>query len=261
MRRYAQIYRRFFLSSLVRELEFKVNFIAKLMQNLSWVVFSLLVVVVLFSNVDEVAGWGAGEALILLGTAEFIGFITIAFGAALYEIPEQVRKGNLDFVITRPVDAQFWVSLRRCNFDRIGAAVAAALIVVVGVLQTESLITAPQVGLYLAHVACGIVIYYSFALMLMTTGIWFVKVDNLWVLSEMSTMVARYPLDIYGRVAQRILIVYIPVGLLAYVPMRHLVGDYPAGSLWLSVGWAVGFFIAARWFWGYALRHYSSASS
>ncbi|MFQ3678717.1 MAG: ABC-2 family transporter protein, partial [Fimbriimonadaceae bacterium] len=120
MQRYLRVYRTFFLSSIARELEFRANFFAKVAQNLVWVGFAILILLVIYANTDSLAGWSRGDAMILMGTTFLLQAVLGAFFMALMEIPEQVRRGTLDYILVRPLDSQYWVSMRKFHFEQIG---------------------------------------------------------------------------------------------------------------------------------------------
>lgn len=261
MGRYLRIYRTFFTSSLARELEFRANFFAKVLQNLVWIVFFLLIILVVYRNADSVAGWSRGEAFVLAATCFLMNAIVGAFFMSLQEIPEQVRRGTLDFVITKPIDSQFWVSTRRFNFDQVGTLVAGVAMVTVGVLQAGLHPSALQWMSYLLLLAASTAMFYAFNLALMTLGIWLVRVDNLWVLGETVMQVARFPVDIYGLGVQRVLTYFLPLAFIATIPARQLAKAFDLQMLGLGVLWAGIAVAGSRLFWNYALRHYSSASS
>jgi ABC-2 type transport system permease protein len=259
--RYWRIYRTFFTSSLLRELEFKVNFLAKIIQNTMWIFFFVMILLVVYSNTKSVAGWDRGEALILAATVFLMNAVSSAFFMSLTEIPQQVRQGTLDFVVTKPVDSQFWVSSRRFNFDQIGVLIAGVAMVWYGVVSSQVHPSPLQWLAYTLLVLSAVVIFYSFNLALMTTGIWLVRVDNLWVLSESLTQVARYPLEIYPLGVQRIFTFVLPLGFLATIPARQIVERLAFSTVGIGLVWAVGSFFLSRWFWKFAMRHYTSASS
>ena len=261
MQRYWRIYKTFFISSFARELEFRANFFAKIAQNAIWIGFFVLILLVIYRNTDSVAGWSRGAAFILAATCFLMNSVHSALFFSLNEIPEQVRKGTLDFVITKPIDTQFWVSSRKFNFDQIGTLVAGVVMVAMGVAQEALTIGPAQWIAYVVLVVASSAIFYSFNLLLMTTGIWLVRVDNLWVLGESVMQIARYPIDIYQSGLRRLFVYAVPLAFIATVPSRQLVSGLDLGMLALGVAWAVAFFFAARWFWNFALRHYGSASS
>lgn len=261
MSRYWRIYRKFFTSSLQRELEFRANFIAKVFQNCVWIVFFLLIVLVIYRNTDSVAGWNRGEAFVLAATVFLMESVSRTFFNSLIEIPEQVRKGTLDFVVTKPIDSQFWVTVRRFNFDQIGSIIAGAFMLGYGV-ATSPMHPGPINWLaYTLLFLASIVLYNSFMTLLMTVGIWLVRVDNLWVLGETVQQVSRYPIDIFQPNVRLFLTYYLPLAFIASVPASQLVKGANLSMVGVGLVWAVVFFLACRAFWNYAMRHYSSASS
>lgn len=261
MSRYWRIHRTFFVSSFARELEFRANFFAKIGQSVVWIFFFVMILLVVYRNTDSVAGWSRGDAFVLAATCFLMNALSTAFFMSLTEIPTQVRQGTLDFVITKPVDTQFWISTRRFNFDQVGALFAGIVMVAIGIRLSGASPSFAQWSAYLVLLACSLTVFYSFMLSLMTLGIWLVRVDNLWVLGESVMQVARYPLDIYQAGLQRVFTFVLPLAFLATVPSRQLVRSLDWGMVALGIVWASAFFFGARWFWNFALRHYASASS
>jgi ABC-2 type transport system permease protein len=261
LKRYLRIYRSFVSSSLARELEFRANFLAKVAQNAMWIGFAVLIVLVVFGNTNSVAGWNRADSFVLLGTVSVMNAAAQALFFSLTEIPEQVRRGTLDYVVTRPIDTQFWVSMRRFNFDQIGSFFAGIAMLIVGLAGSHHGATAFTWVAFWVSVIAATSIFYSFNLALMTTGIWLVRVDNLWVLSESVSSIARYPVDIYGSNLKKMFTYFVPLALLATVPATQLVREVSLPYLATAIAWAVFATILARLFWQYALRHYGSASS
>lgn len=261
MRRYWQIYRTFFSTSLARELEFRANFFAKILQNAIWIFFFLMILLVIYRNADSVAGWSRGDAFILAATVFMMNSIFTAFFFSLNEIPQHVRQGTLDFIITKPVDTQFWISIRKFEFGQIGTFIAGTIMVVVGVLSAHLHPGFLQWFAYVTLVIASLLIFYSFNLILMTTGIWLVRVDNLWVLGETLTQIARFPIDIYSVGLRRVFVYFVPLAFIATIPSSQLKNGFDPKMLALGIVWAAAFFVIARWFWRFALTHYTSASS
>lgn len=261
MRRYWQIYRTFISSSFARELEFRANFFAKIFQNAIWIVFFVLILLVVYRNTDSVAGWSRGDSFVLAATIFIMTSLGTMVFMSIMEIPQHVRQGTLDFIVTKPIDSQFWVSARKFNFDKVGTLLAGIAMLAIGITQAKAHPTAVDWAAYAALLASSLSIYYAVSLMLMTTGVWLVRVDNLWVLTETMTDVARFPVDIYGMGIKNLLTFVLPMAFIATIPASQLV----RGADWAMVGlgafWAITFFALSRWFWRFAMRHYTSASS
>jgi ABC-2 type transport system permease protein len=256
------IYRGFFTSSFQRELEFKANFIANVVQNVLWIAFFILLLKIVYTNTSSVAGWSEGDSYVLAATVFFTYSTLIAFTFAnLMEIPEKVRKGTLDFDLIKPVDSQFLISVRKFNFDEIGTLIGGVVMLVIGLLMNGHSPTMVQGLAYSALLVCAVLIFYSFQLMMMTLGIWLVRVDNLWVLGEMVYYVARFPIDIFRSPLKLILTYYIPLAFIASVPAQVLLGRASPNLLIYGLLWTGVFLTISRLFWRFAVNCYSSASS
>lgn len=261
MRRYARIYRQFFVTSFTRELEFRANFIAKILQNAGWVIFFLLILLVIYSQAEDIAGWTRGESFILMGTIFFVTSLMNTMCISLFELPQMVRIGNLDSVLTRPVDAQFWVSLRKFDFGMLGSMLGGLAMAIYGITVTTTPITpANALGFALA-VPAGFLMSYAIFFGMMSLAIHFVRIDNLWVLAETTNDIGRYPLDIYPFGVRTFFTFFLPVAALSYTPTQILLGDAP---IWhAAIGWAYALagLAITRWFWVRSLSRYTSASS
>lgn len=240
---------------------FKADFFAKLASVTTWVLFVSFAVVVVYDNAETIAGWARGPAFVLSGTA----FLASAFGylvfPSLIELPEQIRRGTLDFVLTKPVDSQFWVSFRMIELSNLGVVIGSMGMIAYGVSTSDYVPRRENWAAYMVGLAGAIALLYSLRLALMTLAVWFVRVDNLWVLEESTEQIARNPVEIFGPPARQFLTHVLPIALLGTIPARQLVGPVVLPEVLLSLVWAgLGLFLTRR-FWRFAMVSYSSASS
>ncbi len=262
LRRYWRLYKAFWRTSLVREMEFRANFWAKVFYNMLWLGFFLVTLKVIYRHTESIAGWSESEALVLASTLYFIdALISTFFYFGLSELPTMVRQGTLDFVLFKPVDSQFWLSLRRVNLDQLGSLMVAVLLGGYALFNLGYVPPLLNILLYIGMVFTGVLIFYSFHFMMMTLSIWLVRVENLWVLSDVFAQIGRFPTDVYDRILRRVFTYVLPVAFLATIPAKALLGKASPGFLLFALVWAVGFFVAGRLFWRFALRSYTSASS
>ena len=230
-----------------------------MLQNTVWFGFFLVVLFVVYANVKTIAGWDRREAQILGATLYIVSSLNNLLAAAVLEIPSHVRQGTLDFIVTKPVDSQFWVSMRKFNFAELGSFLGAIVLVSISLAGIHP--TAVQFLLYAVGIVCAVVNLYGFQLMLMTTGIYFIRIDNLWVLGETLTGLGRYPMDIYPTGLRYLLTFILPVAFFAYFPALQLVRQPSYTVAMQAMAFAIIFFFLSRFWWRYSMKHYSSASS
>lgn len=259
---YARMFGLFVRTCAVKELEFRGNFWMGLITNVAWVMTYLVLAQIIYSNTESVGGWSKGQMVMLLGTYTLsFGLIAVFFHRNLAELPTQVRMGTFDFTLLKPVNSQFFVSLRYLTFTEIGSTVAALLMVLYGAALEGVKITLVAALQYGAMVALGVIIFYSIFLMLMSSAFWFVRVDNLWTLAETVTEVARTPMHIYGAIARRFFTFMLPLIFIAHVPSETLFRGPETRTFTLAATVAVILLFVSNRFWNFATRFYSSASS
>ena len=114
-------------ASLALALQYRLEFLVEGALALLWMAVTLVPVLVVFQNRNEITGWTFPEMLLVLGWFVALkGFLEGAISPSLMNVIEHVRKGTLDFVLLKPVDAQLLVSLAKIepwrSVDLFGAA-------------------------------------------------------------------------------------------------------------------------------------------
>jgi len=265
MRRYFEIYGIMLRNSVIREMNFKANFLLWMAVEFLWFLGQILFIEVLFQYVDRIGDWTKWEVVLLMGTHQLIGQIFQAFFYLnIANLPELVRTGRLDFMLLLPVDSQFAVSSRQFGMDNAVNALVGVAIVVFALAKMHVTPGPLQVAMYIPAVAMGVAVHYSVMFFMTTLSFWIVRAQGLVYGYYNLFSIARYPDSIFGRGVFRFVFSWIvPVIVVANIPARLLgrIFEAPlpllahlAGAAALSVG-------LSRAFWHFALRRYSSASS
>src|SRR5438105_13172969 len=93
----------FFRCSLTREMMFKTNFIMWIIVDFLWFGAQIMFIQVLFYRTPEVAGWNKFQMIMLFGTNHLIQqLFSCFFMTNCTQIPELIRKGELDFRLVLP---------------------------------------------------------------------------------------------------------------------------------------------------------------
>ena len=197
MKRYLQIYWMMMRNSLIREMNFKANFILWMLVEFLWFVGQIVFLEVLFSYVQNIAGWSKWEVVLLIGTHQVIGQLFQAFFYVnVANLPELVRTGKLDFMLLLPVDSQFAVSTRQFGLDSVVNAVVGIAIVIFSLAKLHVMPGAVQVVLYCVALVLGVAIHYSIMFFLASMSFWIVRAQGL-IYGYFSIFnIARYPQDV-----------------------------------------------------------------
>ena len=254
---------RFWSTALASQLEYQANVLIDLLATGFSLVGSLFTLSLFFQQQSSgLGGWTWEEALVVQGIyTAFDGMASTWLRPNLGAIVAYVREGTLDFVLLKPIDSQFWLSLRDLEpaglpemaFGLLLAAWAAAH--AGAIFSPIALITA------LAMLIAGSIILYSIWFLIAATSIWFVKTWNATEVLRVLLASGRYPVSAYPAALRLIFTLVLPVAFLTTVPAQMILGRTAVPMLLIGLGLAGVFFAIARLFWLYALRCYTSASS
>lgn len=264
MRRYLEVYWLMIRNSLIREMSFKANFLLWLVVEGLWFVGQIIFLEVLYSHVNEIAGWSKWECILLVATHQIIAQIFQGFFFVnLSELPELVRTGKLDLMLLLPIDSQFAVSTRKFGLDSLVSALVSIFVVIMSLTKLGIVPHVQQVILYILCIALGLGIHYSILFGLATMSIWIIRAQGLIYGYFNVFNIARHPDTVFRGIFKLIFSWVIPVIIVANVPARVLARglDSPWPGVFHLAAATVIVVCAVRAFWFFALRRYSSASS
>ena len=244
------------------EMAYRVNFFAQFVQALLSLTLALGGLAVIFSQTDTLAGWYPAELLALVGIYVLVGgLINLMIQPSMQRFMEDIRQGTLDFVILKPEDAQFLVSIRQIEIWKLIDVLLGIVVIGIALVRLGTQFGWSQVPPFALALLAGATIVYSFWMMLATCAFWFVKTENILVIFQSMYQAGRWPVTIYPGWLQSILTFLVPITFAVTVPAQALTGRLTLPTLALAVAVAVGLFLVARWFWRFGIRYYSGASA
>ena len=261
LRKYWAVYSVMLRNSLIREMNFKLNFLLWMVVEALWFVGQLVFIEVIFSHASQIGDWTKWQMVLLVGTHQIISQIFQGFFFTnLVNLPELVRTGKFDFILLQPVDGQFATSLRQFGLDSIVNALVGVGIVTI----PQHIVPGPsQIVLYLATMLLGVTIHYSILFALGTASFWIIRSQGLvWGYYNVMTL-ARYPDVVFKGPIKFIFSWLIPVIVVTNVPARVLMNASET-PWWLIVHLLLAsalMLFLSRILWRFALNRYSSASS
>ena len=262
MGRYWRTLRRFWGTAVAVQLEYQANVLIELLAVVMSLSGSLFMLSLFFGPDQTLGGWSWPQALMVQGLyTVFDGMASTWLRPNLGAIVTHVREGTLDFVLLKPIDSQFWLSLRTLSPAGLPEIGLGFVVATWGAIQAGVVLSPLSVLAVLVMLVAGGLILYSLWFLIAATSIWFVKTWNATEVLRTLLASGRYPLSAYPPALRVLFTFLLPVAFLTTVPVEILLGQMQAGSLILGVLLATTFFALSRSFWLFALRHYTSASS
>ncbi len=262
LRKYCNVYIKFLLTSLACELEYKTNILIDLITAILSLIGSIFLLSIFFQNNNSIGGWEFEEALIIQGIYTILNGITNTwFNPNLTEIVKHIREGTLDFVLLKPIDSQFFISLKKLTPSGFLEIILGICLLIYCIKINQININLSFLTLCLITIICSICILYSLWFFISTTTIWFVKTWNATEVLRSFLYIGRFPLNSFSFSLRIFFSVFIPIAFITTIPSEVFIGESQFWKIFLEVIVAVIFLFSSRKFWLFALKFYSSASS
>ena len=262
MTRALTLLRLFIKTSLLAELEYRVNFVGLLLMSAMDAAWSIGGALLFYSHRASIGGWSFHEALVVNGLYFLAyGFVDVVVRPNIDELVQHIRTGTLDFVLTKPLNSQAHATLRRYSLNKLSSVVGGLAIIIYALVQLRQSPCVAQLALFaLLAVGAGVLLY-STMVILGTLSFWLVDIGGIDEAVVGFLEAGRYPRAACPETLRGLLTFVVPIAFITTVPAEVLLGRL--APEFVLYGWimAAALLVAAVVFWKVALRHYSSASS
>jgi len=260
--RYLRLLNVLFRTSVQTDIEYRADFYTRIVAGLLGLLTTVGSLSIAYTYTTNLKGWSFAQVLVLLSVYYVMnGLIEMFIAPNMRNVMAQVRDGSLDFVLLKPVSAQFLASFRTINIWR-------AVNVLVGLglsfytVDRLALVVGPmQAGAFGLSLLAGAAVVYSFWLVLVTLTFFFVRVDNIEQVMWQAFEAGRLPIEIYPAWLQGTLTYIIPIAFIITVPAQELSGRISPGYSVVSLVVGTLSVLISSAFWRYGLKHYTGASA
>ena len=268
--RYWRVWLMFLKVSLSREMIFRWNFLIEVVTTCCWIAAQLLLFQIIFGHVKHIRDWSQPEYYGFMATGMLINaFVEMLFMPNCANLSEQIRTGNLDFAIVKPIDTQFLVSFQTVDISLLAQVAVSFGLLAYSVTASQVSVTLVSALMYLLLVAVAVGFFYGMMIALASAAVFMGRNQGLYDFWFYVTSFARYPGDMYrqgfvGEIFWFGFSFIIPILLVVTVPSRLFLQKS------LSPNWGVLVIapvLTALTLWGsrrvflWSLSHYRSASS
>lgn len=262
MRLYFNVYKQLIRINFHYLTEYRANLINYALSSTAWTVFSFASVFLLTQQTSELFGMKREEVWLMTTMYSIVvGIFHLFFSKNFERFSELIYSGQLDTLLLKPLDGQFLVSFWRINFAtlvRLTMGILASLWVVV----TYHLpVTVWSFAATAVIILISVSLLYALWLLVTTCIIWSPRMANLVEIMYTISGMSRYPRRMYENTLGNFVIALVPVVILLITPVHALIGQITVPELALLFVLAVTFNIAARKFFLFALRFYTSVNA
>lgn len=229
---------------------------------------NIIVIYLALLKFDKINGWNVNEMLFLFS----ILFLTYAFVVSLFadlrDFSCMIREGRFDRLLVRPRGLLFQLILN--NADLMASAGHGTL----GILLF--LISANRVGItwdfstilyYIGAIIGGVLIQGGMFILFSALSFYFVETNSIreifyWNMRKF----AGYPISIYNKLIQGLMIYVVPFAFVNYFPAQYLLrkedmANYNEMYMYIAPVVGVVIYLVAYGFWRISVKRYKSTGN
>jgi len=256
----------FFVScrlGILNELEYRVNFYVHLFEAVMSFFTGIVVLWSVFGRTNNVGGWTWTQILVVLGLW-FItkGIVNVMLAPSMRLFMDDIWHGNLDFLLTKPVNHRFMASTRKFLIFFSVDILVGLVLLGFALPQLALALGLPELSMLAIVTLSGAVIIYSFWIFLGTLALWTVKLENIMLVFFSVLEAGRWPAGLYPFWLRYSMIFLVPIAVAITFPAEALLGRLDwQHTMYAAAGAAVAY-LSSRWFFDYGVRFkYAGASA
>lgn len=262
MVRLLNLWLQFAKNSIVREMEFKGNFLTQMAVEIGWTMVSIFAFEMIFIQTETIAGWRKAEVYLIYAIFRLASALSsIVSRKNIMRFSFLINSGEFDFYLTKPVDTLFFSTTRIVSFDRVSQFSVGVVLVVYSLWIGDITISSRLITGLLILVPTAAFIRFCIEMLIVIPIFWMQKLENITDLIFTLMGPARFPRAAFPATMRHILTFVIPIMFVAAIPAEIILGKLPEFTIALFVLFALILFFIMRKFFYTALRYYSSASS
>tara|TARA_Y100000590_G_scaffold453942_1_gene599887 strand:- start:2529 stop:3332 length:804 start_codon:yes stop_codon:yes gene_type:complete len=261
--RYIKVWFAFFRNTLSRDMEYKMNFIFEIFIDAVYYGALFFFFHIIFQFTDSLGDFNQDAVIIFLITLYISDLVYVFFlGGNVFEVNNKVKSGDLDYILLKPINAQFFIS---CRYVMTNALISLTILIFLLIRLTYiyhgNQFLFYNFIFYIFSIILGVFIFYSVEFIISCLAFWFRNFSYAgWLASEL-TKYSRRPDSIYKSWLRKSLFTVFPMAMICSVPSRMLIFGPDVRLILLQFFIAIVFLVLTTIVWKKGLYRYESASS
>lgn len=260
VKHYLSIYNRFIATSFAEAASFRLNFILLIVMDIVFYISALATVSFIYDHVSMIGPWSKEQLMFFVSFMLAVDHLhMIILSESFWMLSTDIRTGNLDYILLKPVHSIFIVFFRYFRASSLlNIFITWATLIYFGIKADLSVLSwcfLPFL-VFLAFILLAIL-----EIIISTSMFWLTEGLGINFLRMQLQQVSRWPDYIYQRSIKKIFTVAFPILVIGSAPVRFLYDNRVYENIiFLLIAIIISFFALLK-IWKIALNRYDSASS
>lgn len=258
-----KIYLLFMKYNLLSQMEYRVNFLCGIVLDVVFFLSKMIYAIIIYNSGVNIKGLSPDNILLFVGTFSIMTSIYIGLFMVNLSImlPMNIKTGNLDVYITKPLSLQFMVTTRYVEFPTILPDMIGGIIITCIAWHrcgiNVSIITILQ---YLLFLFIGVCLTYSLFLLFHTLAFYFIETSALKQITNALWDMNKMTMKIYSKSIQVIGVFIFPIFIICNFGPLFVLNRLNSGLIVWAIIITPVLFIVSKKFFEHAVKRYTSAS-
>lgn len=222
---------------------------------------AFLLLFTLHRSISAIGNYSIDHLVVFFIVYMFIDNTSQIFFRGVYEFSYKVKRGELDFDLTKPVSILFRALLGTPDINDVFIAVPMTALNIYILSRLNIAFLPEHILLFAVLIISGFAIATAMHIFVLAMGVITTEIENVIMLYRDLSRQAQIPVTLHNEVIRFILYFIIPVGLMMTVPAEALLGFESSVNIAVVFFISIAFLSASLWAWKEALKRYTSASS
>ncbi len=246
---------------------YKASFILNMFSQLLDYAAGFGIIFIVVSAFGNINGWDRYEVMLLYGVSlasyALAGFF---FYDLAIPLPGMIKSGAFDEYLVKPIRVfPYLLSTKFCK-GYLSHLTLSVILITICFVNIGVCVSLLQILCMIMIIISGALIYASFFLFSTVPAFFVGKTDSLFGAMFFFRDMINYPISIYPKFLQIILVFILPYGFINFFPVQMIINknDYlffGSAVRYAAPVVAVCLFAAAIWFFSFGVKHYKSSGS
>lgn len=229
---------------------------------------NIIVIYLALLKFDKINGWNIDEMLFLFSILFLTYAIVVALFADLRDFSSMIREGRFDRLMVRPRGLLFQLILNNADvLATMGHGTLGILLFLISAGRVGIVWDLSTIIYYISAIIGGVLIQGGIFIFFSALSFYFVETNSIreifyWNMRKF----AGYPISIYSKVIQMLMIYVIPFAFVNYFPAQYLLRKedmalYPDVYMYMAPLVGVALYVLAYVFWRVSVKRYTSTGN
>lgn len=249
--------------TLMTQMEYRANNFFYVLGSFSWAIISIFMQKYLFDEIITIRGWDFGNFMMLnaIYNFSFSFFLMFSWNSIYWQFRPAVREGKLDQDLLRPVSAQMMLRLGLFDLNGFMHLFPSTAILVISLQNGVFSFTILNIFIAVLLFILGQYILNSMLFLFYSIVFWVTSAEHISDVFWTFEGTSKYPLEIFPKYLRVFFLTLIPIGFLAYIPTKALLGQLSSLSIVYAIVFVIIIRLACNGIWKAGLKRYEGVGS